>query len=64
MQRLHLRILQEMARLETKKEREEAITEILNLLEDIADGKLLPEEGENPGTGKVNPFEGRILWSQ
>ena len=62
MRRLHLSILQELGRLETQKEREEAIREILNLLEDITDGKLLSEEGENSGKGKVNPFEGLILW--
>ena len=44
-------------------EREAAITGILNLLDDIVDGKLLPEEGEDPGTAKVNPFKGQILWS-
>ena len=63
MQKLHLKILQELARLETRREREEAIREILNLLEDITDGKLLPEEGDNLGIGKVNPFECLILWS-
>ena len=63
MLRLHLTILQELARLETGREREAAITGILNLLDDIVDGKLLPEEGENPGTAKVNPFKGQILWS-
>ena len=45
MQRLHIRILQELAHLETKREREEAITEILELLEEVVDGKLLPEQG-------------------
>ena len=62
MRRLHLSILQELARLETRREREEAIREILNLLEDITDGKLLPEEGENSGKRNGNPFEGLILW--
>ena len=61
MRELHLTILQELVRLETRPEREEAISEILNLLDDIVDGKLLTEEGENPG--EVNPFEGQILWS-
>ena len=63
MRELHLSILQEMACLETRKEREEAITEILNLLDDIVGGKLLPEEGENPRRAGVNPFDGQILWS-
>ena len=64
MLRLHLTILQELARLETGREREAAITGILNLLDDIVDGKLLPEEGEDdPVTAKVNPFKGQILWS-
>lgn len=53
-------IIQELARLETRLERELAIREILDLLEDITDGKLLPEEGD---TAK-NPFEGHILWSR
>ena len=61
MLRLHLTILQELARLETKEERAAAIVEMLNLLENIMDGKLLPEEGEYPGTAKVNPLD--VLWS-
>lgn len=63
MRKLHLSILQELARLETRGDREEAITEILNLLEDIMDGKLLPVEEDNPEIRQINPFEGRILWS-
>ncbi len=63
MRELHLSILQELARLETRREREEAIREILDLLDDIVDGKLLPEEGDNQGTGEINPLEGHILWS-
>ena len=38
MQRLHLRILQELARLETRMERDEAIAEIIDLLEEVVDG--------------------------
>ncbi len=64
MQRLHIRILQELGRLETKLEREEAITEILDLLEEVVDGKLLPEQGASAEMHRVNPFEGQILWSQ
>ena len=64
MQRLHIRILQELARLETKLEREEAITEILDLLEEVVDGKLLAQQEASPEMRRVNPFEGRILWSQ
>ena len=64
MQRLHIRILQELARLETKLEREEAITEIIDLLEEVVDGKLLLEQEDNTDTRRVNPFEGQILWSQ
>ena len=64
MQRLHLMILQELARLETKWEREEAITEILDLLEEVADGKLLLEQEVSAEMSRVNPFEGQILWSQ
>ncbi len=64
MQRLHLRILQELARLETKREREEAIEEIIDLLEEVVDGKLLLEQEDNADDRRVNPFEGQILWSQ
>ncbi len=64
MQRLHLRILQELARLETKLEREEAITEILNLLEEVVDGKLIPQKEDSTEMRGISPFEGQILWSQ
>ncbi len=64
MQRLHIRILQELARLETKLEREEAITELLDLLEKVVDGKILPEQDDSAEDHRVNPFEGQILWSQ
>lgn len=56
MRELHLSILQELACLETRPEREEAIREILDLLDNIVDGRLLPEEEDNP-------FQGLILWS-
>ena len=62
MRKLHLSILQELARLETM-EREAAIREILDLLDDIVDGKLLPEQEDNPDNRSVNPFGGQILWS-
>ncbi len=61
MRELHLNILQELARLETQQEREDAIKEILDLFDDMLDGKLLPEIGQN--AGEANPFEGQILWS-
>ena len=64
MQRLHLRILQELARLETRIEREEAITEILDLLEEVVDGNLLLEQEDAAKMRSVNPFEGQILWGQ
>ncbi len=64
MRRLHLMIFQELVRLETRIEREEAITETLDLLEEVVDGKLLPEQEASAGIGPVNPFEGQILWSQ
>ncbi len=64
MYRLHIMILQELARLETKKEREEAITEILDLLEELVDGKNLPEKEDSAEDRRVNPFDGQILWSQ
>ena len=57
MQSLHLRILQELARLETRIEREEAITEILDLLEEVVDGKLLLEQEDSAEMRRVNPFE-------
>ena len=69
MRKLHLSILRELARLETQKELEEAILEILNLLDGVMDGRLPPQEGDNLDilTAKefphINPFEGRILWS-
>ncbi len=64
MLRLHLTILQELARLETKEEREAAILELLNLLEDVMDGKLLLEEEDNPDQLRINPFEGEVLWGR
>jgi len=64
MKRLHIRILQELARLETKKEREEAITEILDLLEELVDEKILPGKEDSAEDRRVNPFDGQILWSQ
>ena len=64
MQRLHLRILQELARLETRMERDEAIAEIIDLLEEVVDGKLLLEQEHNTDTRGINPFEGQILWSK
>ena len=64
MYRLHIMILQELARLETKMEREEAITELLDLLEKVVDGKILPELEDSAEDRRVNPFEGQILWSQ
>ena len=62
MLRLHLTILHELARLETKEEREAAILELLNLLEDVMDGRLLLDVGDNPEMRLVNPFEGEIMW--
>ncbi len=67
MQKLHLAILQELARLETRQELEDAIVEILDLLEGITDWKLAPEKADNPqipvAKPTVNPFEGQIMWS-
>ena len=69
MRKLHLSILQEFARLETRQELEEAILEILDLLDGIMDGRLPLQEEDNLDipTAKefphINPFEGRILWS-
>ena len=56
---LHLSIIQGLARLETRRARNEAISEILDLLEDIVDGKLPPDLNRRA----VNPFEGQILWA-
>ena len=67
MRKLHLTILQELARLETRQELEEAIVDILDLLEGITDWKLAPEKADNPeipvAEPMVNPFEGQIMWS-
>ncbi len=67
MRKLHLSILQELARLETQQELEEAIVEILDLLEEITDRRLAPKEEDNlempVAKPRVNPFEGRVLWS-
>lgn len=60
MRKLHLSILQELARLETQEEREEAIVEILDVLQAITDGKPLPEEEDNPDKRRVNPLD--VLW--
>ncbi len=68
LQKLHLSILQELARLETQQELEEAILEILNLLDGVMDGRLPPQEEDNLDTPTakefphINPFEGGILW--
>ena len=58
---LHLSIIQGLARLETRRERDEAIEGILNLLEDIVDGKLPTKEEDSLARCGVNPFEGQIL---
>ena len=69
MRNLHLSIVQELARFETQQELEEAIGEILDLLEVITEWRLLAREGDNldiaetKESPRVNPFEGRILWS-
>ena len=64
MHRLHWTILQELARLETATERKKAVGEILELLEEFIDTKLVMVEedgGEIPG---ANPFEWQTLWSR
>ena len=63
MLRLHLTVLHELARLATKEEREAAILELLNFLEDVMDGRLLLDVGDDPEMRLVNPFEGEVLWS-
>ncbi len=67
MGKLHLCILQELARLETQQELEEAIVEILDLLEGITDWRLSPAEEDDPqlpvAKPRINPFEGQIMWS-
>ena len=69
MRKLHLSLLQELARFETQQELEEAILEILDLLDEIMDSRLPPQEEENleipvaKEFPNVNPFAGRILWS-
>ncbi len=67
MRKLHLCILQELSRLETRQELEVAIVEILDLLEGITDWRLAPEEEDNleipVAQPRVNPFEGQIIWT-
>ena len=64
MRRLNLTILQELARLETTAERKAAIREILELLEEFVDEKLVLEEEDIAEIPGVNPFEWQIMWSQ
>ena len=67
MRKLHLSILQELSRLESQQELEEAIVEILDLLEGITDWRLAPEEEDHleipVAKPRVNPFEGQIIWT-
>lgn len=78
MRNLHLSLLQELARLETRQDLEEAIAEVqrrIDLLEEVPPGKLPAVETDHRVAcqygfltakefHKVNPFEGRILWSR
>ena len=64
MRRLNLTILQELARLETAAERKKAVGEILELLEEFIDGKLVLEEEDGAEIPGDNPFEWQILWSE
>lgn len=64
MHRLHWTILQELACLETATERKKAVEEILELLEEFIDGKLVVEEEDGEEISGANPFEWQILWSQ
>ena len=75
---LYLNLLQQLARMEKQQDLKEAIAEVqrqIDLIEEVLSWKLPPPEGHMPEiprqygilTAKefhnVNPFEGRILWS-
>ncbi len=78
MRKLHLSLLQELARLETHQDVEETIAEVqgrIDLLEEVLSWRVPAVEGDHLALPRqygflvakefhsVNPFEGRILWS-
>ncbi len=78
MRNLHLSLLQELARMETQQGLEEAIAELqkrIDVLEEVLSWRMSAEEEGDLKIPRqygflvvkefhnVNPFEGRILWS-
>ncbi len=78
MRNLHLSLLQELARMETQQGVEEAIAELqerIDVLEEVLSWRMSAEEEDDLKIPRqygflvakefhnVNPFEGRILWS-
>ncbi len=78
MRNLHLSLLQELARMETQQGVEEAIAELqkrIDVLEEVLSWRMSAEEEEDLKMPRqygflaakefhnVNPFDGRILWS-
>jgi len=78
MRKLHLSLLQELARMETQQGVEEAIAELqkrIEILEEVLSGRMSEEEEDGQKIPRqygflvakeyhnVNPFEGRMLWS-
>ena len=79
MRNLHLSLLQELARMETQQDLEEAIAELqkrIDVLEEVLSWRISAEEEDDLKIPRqygflvakefhnVNPFEGRILWSR
>ena len=78
MRNLHLSLLQELARMETQEGVEEAIAELqkrIDVLEEVLSWRMSAAEEDDLKIPRqygflvakefhdVNPFEGRILWS-
>lgn len=78
MRNLHLRLLQELARMETEQSDEEAIAELqkrIDALDEVLSWGMSPDEADDLKIPRqyayllakeyhnVNPFEGQILWS-
>ena len=77
MRNLHLSLLQEIARMETQQGLEEAIAELqkrIDVLEEVLSWRISEKEDDQriprqygflvaKEFHNVNPFEGRILWS-
>jgi len=78
MRHLHLSLFQELARMETQQGLEEAIADLqkrIDVLEEVLSWRMSAEEEDDLKIPRqygflvakefhnVNPFEGRILWS-